>query len=167
MERIITIQPETLTKESFLPYGEVIEAQGDFKLINQGNGKKWNNLVQFDMFHDNGNVNLGILKTRYLDLQFDKMERHFYTSQIFIPIGGGKSIVTVAPLSEKYPDPNKVKAFIMEDNQGVSFYRKVWHHSLFPLNNEQEYILIMRGGDFLPDVELVNFPDDVIIKIKR
>jgi ureidoglycolate lyase len=166
LEKVITIQPEKLTKENFLPYGEVAEAKGDFKIFNQGNGKMWNNLVHFDMFHDNGDINLGILKTRYLDLQFDKMERHFYTSQIFIPLGGGKSIVAVAPVSDKYPNPNEVKVFLMENNQGVSFYRKVWHHSLFPLNNDQEYILIMRGGDFPPDVESINFPNDVQIRIK-
>ena len=166
MEKMITICPEKLTKENFAPYGEVIEAKGEFKIINQGNGKKWNNLVHFDMYHDNGNVNLGILKTKYLDFVFDQMERHLYTSQIFIPLAGGKSIVAVAPVSDQYPDPQEVKAFFMEDNQGVSFDRKVWHHSLFPLNEEQDYILMMRGGNFPPDVELVKFPDNVKIKIR-
>lgn len=93
------------------------------------------------------------------------MERHLNTSQIFIPLNGGKSIVAVAPISEKFPDPYKVKAFLMEGNQGVSFYRKVWHHTLFPLNEEQDYILMMRGGNFPPDVELVKFPNNVQIKI--
>jgi len=166
LNKVITIQPEKLTKANFEPYGEVIEATGESKIINQGNGEKWNNLVHFDMFQDNGNVNLGILKTKYLDLEFNQMERHLYTSQIFIPLGGGKSLVTVAPVSEQYPDPQKVKAFLMEGNQGVSFNRKVWHHSLFPLNSEQDYILMMRGGKFPPDVELVKFPDNVKIKIK-
>lgn len=165
MDRVITIQAEKLTKDNFEPYGEVIETKGEFKIINQGNGKKWNNLVHFDMFQDNGNVNLGILKTKYLDFIFDQMERHLYTSQIFIPLGGGKSIVTVAPISDQYPDPYKVKAFLMEGNQGVSFSRKVWHHSLFPLSDEQDYILMMRGGNFPPDVEKVKFPDNTKIKI--
>lgn len=167
MNEVITIQAEKLTKENFEEYGEVIQAKGDFKIINQGNGKKWNNLVHFDMFEDKGNVNLGLLKTKYLELIFNQMERHLYTSQIFIPLGGGNSIVCVAPVSDKYPDPQKVKAFLMEGNQGVSFYRKVWHHSLFPLKDQQEYILMMRGGNFSPDVELVNFPDNIKIRIKK
>ncbi len=47
MEEYITIWPEKLTKENFALYGEVIEAKGEYKIINQGNGKKWNNLVHF------------------------------------------------------------------------------------------------------------------------
>ena len=42
---MITIKPEKLTKDNFAPYGEVIEATGEVKIINQGNVKKWNNWV--------------------------------------------------------------------------------------------------------------------------
>ncbi len=167
MNKVIFLQPEKLTKEKFQPYGEIIEAEGEFKIINQGNGKKWNNLVKFDMFHDKGYVNLGILRTKYIDPLFDQMERHLYTSQIFIPLNGGRSIVVVAQSSEQFPDPQTVKAFLMEGNQGVSFNRKVWHHTLFPLNEVQDYILIMRGGNFTPDVELVKFPNNVQIRINN
>ena len=113
---MITIKPEKLTKDNFAPYGEVIEATGEFKIINQGNGKKWKNLVHFDMFQDNGNVNLGILKTKYLDFVFDQMERHFYMSQIFIPLNSNKSIIAVVPVSDQYPNSEEVRAFLMEVN---------------------------------------------------
>ena len=166
MKKIVEINVEKLNKEKFLPFGEIIEAKGDYKIINQGNGKKWNNLVNMDMYQDEGKVNLGILRTKILEFTFSQMERHLFTSQIFVPLGGGKSIVAVAPVSEYYPNPDEVKAFIMNGNQGISFNRKVWHHSLFPIKDEQEYILMMRGGDFPPDVELVSFPENVQVKIK-
>ena len=155
------IKTELLTSENFKIYGEVIAPIGDFKIINQGNSKKWNNLVEFDMFRNEGKVNLGILRTKNIELSFSQMERHFFTSQIFIPLGGKRSLVAVAPSSEKKPDPNKVEVFLMEGNQGVSFYRKTWHHTLFPLEGKTEYVLIMRGGSFPPDVELVPFDNDI------
>ena len=159
------VKVKQLTKDNFKLYGEVITGEGEYKIINQGNGKKWNNLVNFDMFEDGGKVNLGLLRTKYLKPVFNQMERHHYTSQIFISSGRGKSLVAVAPVSDKYPDSEKVEVFLMEEGQGISFNRKVWHHSLFPLNNEQDYILIMRGGNFALDVELVAFEDNVSIEI--
>ena len=164
-KKIRKVKVEPLTKDNFKQYGEVIATEGEHKIINKGNGKKWNNLVNFDMFEDGGKVNLGILSTKYLSPLFNKMERHHYTSQIFISLGQGKSLVAVAPISDRYPDPEKVEVFLMEEGQGVSFYRKVWHHSLFPLNREQDYVLIMRGGNFPPDVELVSFEDNIYIEI--
>jgi len=117
------------------------------------------------MFEDGGKVNLGILRTKYLEPLFNQLERHHYTSQIFISLGQGKSLVAVAPISDKYPNPEKVEVFLMKGGQGVNFYRKVWHHSLFPLNGEQDYVLIMRGGNFPLDVELVSFEDNIYIEI--
>lgn len=164
-KKIRKVKVKPLTKDNFKQYGEVIATEGEYKIINQGNGKKWNNLVNFDMFEDGGKVNLGILSTKYLEPVFNQMERHHYTSQIFISLSQGKSLVAVAPISDRYPDPEKVEVFLMEEGQGVSFYRKVWHHSLFPLNSEQDYVLIMRGGNFPLDVELVSFEDNIYIKI--
>ena len=163
--KITNVKVKKLNKENFKPYGEVIIAEGDYKIINQGNGKKWNNLVEFDMFENGGKVNLGILRTKYIEPIFSQMERHHHTSQIFISLGQGKSLIAVAPVSDKYPDPEKVEVFLMEEGQGISFNRKVWHHSLFPLNPEQDYVLIMRGGNFPPDVELVSFKNNIQIKI--
>lgn len=164
-KKIRKIKVKPLTRNNFKQYGEVIATEGDYKIINQGNGKKWNDLINFDMFEDSGKVNLGILRTKYLELLFNQMERHHYTSQIFISLGQGKSLVAAAPISEKCPDPEKVEVFLMEEGQGINFYRKVWHHSLFPLNSKQDYILIMRGGNFPPDVELVSFKDNIYIEI--
>ena len=164
-KKIRKVKVKPLTKDNFKQYGEVITVEGEYKIINQGNGKKWNDLVNFDMFEDGGKVNLGILRTKYLEPLFNQMERHHYTSQIFISLCQGKSLVAVAPISDKYLDLEKVEVFLMKEGQGVNFYRKVWHHSLFPLNSEQDYVLMMRGGNFPPDVELVTFEDNIYIEI--
>lgn len=154
-----------LTKKSFEPYGEVIGKEGEHSIINQGTGKKWNNLVHFDMSHQNGMVNLGVLRTMSIPLTFSQMERHLYTSQIFIPLGGKSSLVAVAPADDNGPDPDKVEIFRVEGDQGISFNRKVWHHTLFPLEGDTDYILMMRGGFSGKDVELVPFKDGISFEI--
>ena len=121
-KKIRKVKVKPLTKDNFKQYGEVISAEGEYKIINQGNGKKWNDLINFDMFEDGGKVNLGILRTKYLEPLFNQLERHHYTSQIFISLGQGKSLVAVAPISDKYPNPEKVEVFLMKGGQGVNFY---------------------------------------------
>ena len=69
--------------------------------------------------------------------------------------------MVVAPSSEKEPDPNRVEVFLMEGNQGISLYHKIWHHTPFLLDGETDYVLIMRGGNFPPDVELMFFNNGI------
>ena len=156
---------QRLTKEQFAPYGQVICRDGECSIINQGTGQKWNNLVDFDMSHDNGTVNLGILRTTFVPLTFSEMERHLFTSQIFIPMEGKRSLVAVCPPDDNGPDPDKIKLFLLQGNEGVSFNRKVWHHTLFPLDGETDYTLMMRGGFEVKDVEVVPFRDDIHFQI--
>lgn len=162
--KIRLIDPKSLSKENFKNYGEVISTDGEYIITNQGTGKKWNNLVRFDMYEDGGEVNLGILRTRKMEFRFTQMERHLYTSQIFIPLGGKRSLVAVAPASDKGPNPDEVEVFIVEGNQGVSFFRKTWHHTLFPIDEDTEYVVMMRGTSGPLDVELKSF-DNIEIKI--
>jgi ureidoglycolate lyase len=109
------------------------------------------------MFDDREVANLGILRTAPIMTEFSKMERHHFTSQIFIPLNGKRSLVAVAPPSDVAPALDEVKIFLMEGNQGVNLFRKTWHHTLFPLDGETDYVLIQRGGDVGDDVEFAAF----------
>lgn len=162
--RKIKVKP--LTKEGFSKFGQTIESVGEFLVTNQGISKKWNDIVELDMFYDGGTVNLSILKTKSIEFSFHQMERHNYTSQIFIPLNGKKSLVAVAPISEDAPNPDLIEIFLMGGNQGVSFSKKVWHHTLFPLDGETEYILMARGGFTGQDVEIVPFLDNICFEIQ-
>ncbi|WP_165972420.1 ureidoglycolate lyase [Paenibacillus piri] len=157
--RNVTAKP--LSGKGFEKYGDVISTEGQFSVINQGTGLKWNDLVGFDMHEGGGIVNLGILRTKSIAPVFSQMERHLFTSQIFIPLGGKRSLVAVAPANDEGPDPDEVEVFVMEGNQGISFFRKTWHHTLFPLDGETEYILMMRGGNIQRDVELVPIKNNI------
>lgn len=161
----INIKPKPLNVENFKPFGQVICPKGNYTSSNQETGKKWNDLAYFDMFDQGGEVNLAILRTMNIAPEFSKMERHKLTSQIFIPLGGKRSLVAVAPPSEKEPVLEHVEVFLVEGNQGVSFYRNTWHHTLFPLDGETDYVVITRGGNIPIDVELMSFKKNIRIVI--
>ncbi|NLC77596.1 MAG: hypothetical protein GX750_08250 [Clostridia bacterium] len=161
-----TIRAIPIDAKSFEPYGQVIEARGVPQIINQGTGKRYNNLAEVDMTEGTGVINLGILHTQAMEPSFNLMERHHYTSQTFIPLNGTRSLVAVAPPQLDQPQVDQIEVFILEGNQGVNFNRKTWHHTLIPIDGPGECIIMNRGGDIPDDCELVYFDNEQKIIIE-
>jgi len=155
------IKPVKLTSDNFCTYGKVIYTDGDHdNLINQGNSKTWSNLLNFE-----GKINMGILKTKSINpIQY--LERHILTEyQIFIPLNNKESLLVVAEDNKEVFDESNPKFFLMKGNQGIVIKSKIWHHTLFPLKGEQEYLLINCGGKFPPDVETNKFHHPIRFEI--
>ncbi|MFT9847065.1 ureidoglycolate lyase [Aneurinibacillus sp. REN35] len=155
-----------LSSASFKPYGDVIEPKGAYKEINDGMSKKWNHMIDpYTFIEGNQGINLGVLRSQPVHPVVSKMERHFFTSQIFIPMGGKRFLVIVAPSTDESPDIEQVEAFISDGKQGVCFYPRTWHCPLIPLEGVIEFVSIMKNSE-VPDVEIVSFPDDEQMTVK-
>ena len=93
----IPVQP--LTRESFRPYGDVVEI-GDSRhyTINQGWAERYADMAKLDLLEDSGAPNVGIVraKPRQFPLQVKLMERHPKSTQLFIPLVARPFLVLVA-----------------------------------------------------------------------
>jgi ureidoglycolate lyase len=73
------------------------------------------------------------------------MEKHPLGSQLFMPLQAHDYLVAVAA-----PGPSvlakDVNVFLAKGHQGVNFYPGVWHHPLLVLVEQQDFIVIDRGG---------------------
>jgi ureidoglycolate lyase len=129
-----------LSRESFSPYGEVIEAAGESALINDGTCERFGATARMDAALG-GRMALSVFRAaaRTPPLALRMLERHPLASQAFMPLGGARFIIVVAPPGDKEIAPDEIKAFIARDGQGVNIARGVWHHPLIAL----------VGGDFL------------------
>jgi len=156
------IKPQELTNKNFSLFGKVIYAEGNYNhIINQGNSKVWSNLLEFD-----GKINMMILRTKCIN-QISYLERHILTHyQIFIPLNNKESLVVVAKNDKENIKSNDLEFFLMQGNQGIVLNSKVWHHTLFSLKGEQEYLLINCGGKFPPDTEINELDDSINLIIK-
>jgi allantoicase len=145
--RVIPVQP--LTHEAFAPYGQVIQAYGDHAAAprgtkitpaNGGSASKFHKLALLRASYpdgagatsglsvyrcqpvavENGRVRLGVL------------ERHPYTNQAFVPMGGGDDtgrrylVVVTSNGRDDGPELGGVKAFVASAGQGVVYDTGIW-----------------------------------------
>ncbi|MCC2596341.1 ureidoglycolate lyase [Pusillimonas sp. MFBS29] len=137
-----------LTREAFMPYGDVIEASSQVKhfTINDGNTERYHDLAHIDPGHD-GKAIVSIFRglPRTLPFQVSMMERHPRGSQAFMPLSGQPYLVVVAPEGEP-PALEQLRVFFCQGTQGVNYRTGVWHHPLLALNAVSDFLVIDRSG---------------------
>lgn len=144
---------EALCSSAFAPFGDVIEATtaADHYTINAGFAQRFNNLARLDTNGDGGHPVLSVFRARprALDaagrLPLALMERHLLGSQAFMPLGGQRFLVVVAPPGDA-PSPADLRCFLAAPGQGVNCARGTWHHPLLALDAEGDFLVIDRGG---------------------
>jgi ureidoglycolate lyase len=143
-----TLTPETLTREAFAPFGEVIEASDAVRhfTINAGNTERYHDLASIEAGPD-GRVIVSIFRgqPRTLPFRVEMMERHPLASQAFIPMSGLPYLVVVAPAGEP-PTVRDLRVFLAGGGQGVNYGPGVWHHPLLALDVVCDFLVVDRSG---------------------
>jgi ureidoglycolate lyase len=123
---------ERMTSESFAPFGQVIappDRKPDFE------GLSGTRLWGLD-FETDGRLQLGYIRVPYQRLAFRLMEQHYGVTQSFIPVAGPPAVIAVAAPTERdvTPNPEDVRAFLLDGTQGYVLKRRTWHAlDRFPL----------------------------------
>lgn len=145
---VVPLQVEPLDREAFAPFGEVIEATATDSrtsyAINSGTTQRFHDLARLDP-GPGGRLIVSIFRAqpRRLPLRLEKLERHPFASQAFMPLSTHAYLVVVAPGGER-PDEAGLRAFLAQAGQGVNFSRGVWHHPLLALGGESDFLVIDR-----------------------
>ena len=137
-----TIRTEPLTAAAFAPFGDVLEATGDFRLINAGLCRRHHDRARLD-FGPGGRAGISIFDAvpRTLPHDVDLIERHPDGSQAFLPMHARPFLVIVAA------DPaSRPRAFVTNGAQGINLHRGTWHGVLTPLHAPGLFAVIDRIG---------------------
>lgn len=138
--RQITTEP--LTATAFAPFGDVLEATGDFRLINAGLCRRHHDRAAMD-FGPEGRAGISIFDAtpRSLPYEFDLIERHPDGSQAFLPMTEHPFLVIVAEGPDVPP-----RAFVTDGTQGINLHRGTWHGVLTPLHAPGRFAVVDRIG---------------------
>lgn len=142
------LRATSLTKESFSPFGDVIEVEGNSHVtINNGFTKRYHRLADIDATSANGFPIISIFRSQPLPIPIfiRMMERHPLGSQAFIPLRNEAFLIVVAPASDNIYVED-LRAFISDGRQGVNYHRNVWHHPVLALSANQDFLVIDRDG---------------------
>ncbi len=138
MTRTVRLKVEPMTPESFSPYGEVWDAREHPADHRQS----------FPVAYDpEGKPTGSVMWQPYQTRTFTKLERHFHATHVFIPLSGSLAAVAVALGTDEndpnsIPDPDDVRAFLIDGTKGFCYKRATWH-------SLDRYILNPPGTTFI------------------
>ena len=143
-----TLRTEPLTRESFAPFGQVIEtADAHHYPINAGNCERYHDLARVELGGVHARPLISIMHSRGFALPYELnlVERHPLGSQAFYPLGKEPFLVVVAP--DESGTPGTPRAFLTVPGQGINIAMNTWHGVLTPLGPEADFLCVDRGGD--------------------
>jgi ureidoglycolate lyase len=135
------ITPEPLTAAAFAAFGDVLDARGEFRLINDRMCQRYHDRARLEFGDARGGISIFRAEPRALPYRFDLIERHPDGSQAFIPMTAQPFLVIVAPEPGATP-----RAFITDGAQGINLHRGTWHGVLTPLHAPGLFAVIDRIG---------------------
>ena len=136
------LRPAQLTADSFAPFGDVLDATGAFRLINDRMCRRHHDRARLD-FGADGRAGLSIFQAepRALPYSFELIERHPEGSQAFVPMTAHPFLVIVSDGPDAVP-----KAFLTNGAQGINLHRGSWHGVLTPLAGPGLFAVLDRIG---------------------
>ena len=146
------IHTEPLTAAVFAPFGDVLEATGDFRLINAGLCRRHHDRARIDTADAGPGISIFQAEPRALPYSFDLIERHPEGSQAFLPMTGHPFLVIVADGPQAIP-----RAFLTNGAQGINLHRGIWHGVLTPLHAPGLFAVVDRIGT-TPNLEEFRYP---------
>ncbi|MBS3649797.1 ureidoglycolate lyase [Pseudaminobacter sp. 19-2017] len=145
MTRVIIARP--LSREAFVPFGQVIEIGGDNHYpINGGKAERYHAQAKAEAAGPEGHVLISTVRgTPYeLPLKLTMVERHPFGSQAFIPLQPRPFLVVVC--HDENGRPGEPHAFLAGPGQGVNYPINTWHGVLTPIGEPQDFAIVDRGG---------------------
>ena len=156
-----TLKTEPLTQTAFAPFGDVLDATGDYRLINQGQCHRHHDRAKLDFGDPSGSAHPGIsifhAEPRSLPYQLTLIERHPKGSQAFIPMTQHPFLVIVTASPTHTP-----RAFLTNGAQGINLHKGTWHGVLTPLTATGLFAVIDRIGDD-PNLEEHHYAEPWIV----
>ncbi|WP_339513887.1 ureidoglycolate lyase [Pseudomonas sp. RL_15y_Pfl2_60] len=148
MSKPLVLGAEPLTRESFAPFGDVLESDGaEHFLINAGSTTRYHDLAQVQACGPMPRVLFNLFDglAAHSPLQINRLERHPLGSQAFYPVDDARMLIVVAPAGDL--DEGSIRAFISRGDQGVNYAPGTWHHPLLSVGRAGRFVVIDRGGE--------------------
>ncbi|MHA6646170.1 ureidoglycolate lyase [Mesorhizobium sp. A623] len=136
-----------LTREAFLPFGDVIDDTGTTVFsTNDDTALRIHELGIADCQAEGGRTLFSIFRMKQPSLPdaIRLMERHPLSSQAFMPLGIVRFIALVARPGTQ-PQASGLHAFVTNGRQGVNYHRGTWHHPLIALD-PGDFLVVDRAG---------------------
>lgn len=170
-EKQQSIKAIRLSREAYEKYGTVIAADESlpFKFANMGTAKRFNKLCQLENLRsDKAKLNLCVFRCSpltALPLELRLLEKHEYSTQVFMPMADKSTYLAIVCLGKDKPDLSTLRAFLVEGSQGVSYYPGVWHYPMTALYEQIDFSCLVFEDDGADDCVIAEFPEPIFVEL--
>lgn len=156
------IKSEPLTAEAFAPYGDVFP-------VKDLDGARQDFAANMVNLRETARLNVGMSRNlpTPAPLEVTRLERHSYSSQVFVPMIVARWVVIVAdstPAGD--PDLSTLKAFIGSENTAMCYRPLLWHHPFACLDAPSEMLMLRYDVGDETDTDWFYLPDGQSIPVE-
>lgn len=138
--KTVRLKVQEMTRERFAPFGILLDSRGS---------------VEIDLGTGAPSLTGATSERRAFAFQF--MARHKRTMQVFSPLASSRSIICVAPPSERdAPLIEEIAAFLVNGQLPYAYHKGTWHTPPFAVGEWSSYLVVDRAGTLDSDYELVD-----------
>lgn len=166
-----TVLAIPLSREAYEKYGAVIGADESlpYKFANMGTAKRFNKLCRVENLRDDkAKLNLCVFRCsplKELPLEIQLLEKHEYSTQVFMPMADKAKYLAIVCLGKEKPDLSTLKAFLVEGSQGVSYYPGVWHYPMTALFDQIDFSCLVFEDDGSDDCVISKLAEPLYVEL--
>lgn len=154
----MNIKVEALTREGFVPYGQVISRE---RILPVDDGSEFSFELTSEGVEVGKSVCTGMLACKARPMVITRMEAHKNSSEVLVALRGNMILAVAAP--DRF---GKVKAFAFNEGDAVAMKVGTWHWIPYPVGKENSLVMVLfadKTGD--DDLHIRKLDESVVIEL--
>jgi len=164
-----TIKAIPISRDAYAPYGSLIAADEGlpFRYANMRTAKRFDHLAEIaNLRTETAKPNLCVFSCSPLTetpLQMKLLEKHQFSTQVFMPMTSNAKFLVIVCLGETEPDLSTLMCFQAGSGQGISYRPGVWHYPMTALDERVDFACLVCEDGTQEDCQVHTFESPIEI----
>lgn len=165
------IKLKKIDRNVYEKYGSLIAAADDHphRLANMNTAKRYNNLCDLkNLRGEKAQLNICVFQCQshvQLPLKIELLERHPYSTQVFLPATSNARFLAIVCLGEDSPNLDTLQAFICEGNFGITYHPNIWHYPIMCLDKPITFNCLIYEDGSKNDCEINKLDIPILVEV--
>ncbi len=153
------LNAEPIEREAYAPFGALIAPGRAPRIANHGRAEAWDDLAELVNARDSARPTVSLFRCspeRSDALEVRWLERHAFSTQMFVPMRAGRYVVVVAHGGDA-PELASLRAFVVEGSRAITYRPGTWHHPMIALDDSLDFVNFIFSDGSERDCDEVAF----------
>jgi ureidoglycolate lyase len=143
--RSLALRAEAATPANIAPFGTLLSQRAEAPVIRSPFYGDSVAIRKPGRFVGDDTLEISVASIDPRPLRVSWMERHFLHTQTFLPLGGSRFAMVLAPPSEgEMPDLDAARALVFDGTAGLMLHLGTWHEFPFALDATAQVCILIR-----------------------